>query len=537
MHLHIFPRCKQFCLWGLIVLSLLIMNFAHADECSDELEAIQLPKELKVAPEALSYWQRSTEHRALLRSLARVLHLLNEAGTDLNEIAHFSREAISEKIDSNAVTPLPSLVTTPQIKERFFFLAQTTVGLKLDDRDLSLLAYLIKDVPERKIGDEFIDRGNIKTSDLKRQVDIGKRRIETLLVYPRYREIMAAIMLNRVVRSYFLYIWEIAGLNKVMLPTEKNLDTVTSRVLRGQLNRESLIVVAAIMNVFLLDLANLGEKMNIDSCETKNPVLVCLKRQGVLQAIEPYFAGKIGLKHGLDDLTALTDFFAFGTPLPPSLESIKLSIIDNAKALLLPLKADYAKHVTELQQQRHVSPTPTSSFNFSPRDLFKPSSEPRIKQKTRPHNDLTDDVSAEVSDHAITDENLSLRNFTSYQDSPRPVRDLDSSQTYLFWFLRDTTARIQKIRFSPQVLKWMQEDEISARQFLNALNLGRASNRGQSGLKMLARKSEKYQNPLFELKIKGPHRGLLVLEDGIWRFVSIVSKDHIDRKLESLTPL
>lgn len=211
--------------------------------------------------------------------------------------------------------------------------------------------------------------------------------------------------------------------------------------------------------------------------------------------------------------------------------------VDASKALLLPLKGEYMRF--QSNRQKNVAPVKSSeTFEFKPIDYFKPKASPYIRTAAKAGSDVREEAESRVADlESQIPAERALRAFTTFSAAPRDLSELSAHQSYEFWFLRANEPAKESIRFSTSVIDWFNENPETARAFLNALHMGRARISGQSGIKQMMRRSPHHPGAVYEVKIPGALRGLMLLVNGEWQFISVVTKNEQDRAVGNLEPL
>lgn len=475
------------------------------------IESVALPRELKVSSDALTYLAQNKDHLELLRSLSHIFTVLNSADMGLDKLIAMLRENADDEE-----------------------LKQLT---KLDEQDLALFKTMAGNIVSGVVR-QSVTRG-LSPSDLEARWRKEFDRLQVLLGHHRYREALVAMLNVPRSRRKFIHMWNTAAIDgKGSVMDDRDIDLLITKILRSQSSVQLKAKLTGFLTAFVYDVHVFGEKtvMEVVADSDDYEREYTIKRPQFLQALDAYLAEQLQVKTSIDDINEAIDFFVMGTPLPPTAAVFYQGMVDQAKDLLLPLKSEFARFTADRDRNSKAVVYTGPKLELRLIDLFQPTSGPRIRDKKTSSGNLGRVDSAANVEGNIPSE-LALREYTTFTSMPRALQTLKSGETYRFWFLRESQARLQSVRFSDEVLHWFRENEGMARQFLNAIHLGPARARGQAGVKMLTRKSSRSSNSVYEVKTNSGWRGLMFNIDGVWEFVMITEKSDQDRAVDFLTPI
>lgn len=504
--------------------------------CKDDLdiEQLDLPTPLKLNRESVAYLLQNSEHRWLIESLSRIFTKIHAAGGDLSDLLKTVSEASvsdSANLDLSA-HPLyrsrPDLLS-PVVKENYAQLLDSPWRSELEPDDLAVLAFLLSDVRKNSPDAEFVANIGINFGN-KAQY----QRVSQMLRSEPHRLAAAVLLRSGEGQSFFLNAWNaIASARgkpskaneKFLRPlTSADLDEMASRLERGEVDLGVAGVVQHYIDLMVMSMSQYGLERHARNPHERKTQEETHLRQDSLLLVSQFFAEKIQVRASIDNLMEIVDYIWFGTPLPVSFERFYGDIIKNAKTLAVPLRASY--------QSRPLAATPIAPIRFNLVDQFEPRQSVYVRRnRLEPEVTVTEKLTTLESQ--IPPE-LALRAFTSYDKRPRALRDLEAGITYQFWFMRDDAPRLQQVRLSEAAVEWIKENPIAGRDMLDALHMGRARIKYQSGYKRLARRSANIDGAVYEIKIWSSDRGVMYLHKGVWRFVTVVDKAKLDATVDGL---
>lgn len=504
---------------------------ALAGDCVARVLTLQLPRELKLSPEAVHYLLRSESHRELLEALSRVFAVLNDPDSDLEGIVKPVSDASNGGVaaeDNPFLRSHPHL-DTEIVRANLDNLNNSDLKEKLSANELGLLAYLLRQ-PARNPETREILLGE---HALKARWWKEFERMKIILANARYRNAVAGLLTSPRGRAHFQRVWnEIAVIEHLSFINEEGLDVLISSVARGRSRAPTIMKTKLYLSSLAILIAEFGNSIGIDASRAQGRSDIIFRRQGMMEAVAPFFAEEIQLQSSLDDLSDTLDYLFFGTPLPPPQETLYQAAMDSAKALLLPLKNEYAENRKRTTPLDSAATVTFEAFRIKPVDHFKPGASPYVRRDAK----REDNLNPPAAEFSISPDRA-LREFSSFISSPRPLSEILPRRIYQFWFLREHKFVLQQVKFSESVTQFLGNHEAVGRQLVNSLHLGRARINGQAGIKILFGKSNRYEGPVFELKSLGADRGLLIQVDGVWEFVDVVKKDDIDRAVPNVEPM
>ena len=502
-----------------ILLTCLIVIPAHAVDCEGPLAGpLSIPKEFRLSPEAVKTLSQNPDHALLLESISRVFVVLGEQTPKLSLVAAALREEPTpDEIQSEGLASLPT-----DVNAAFVILKRSSLAPYLSHSDLVLLAQLFREIP-RKQENTILELDRMSRADGLRIQNQTMERIQKLIADRHHRETIRNLFLFPRMRELTLKI----ALNQregalIGANTPDYLDRVTKRIGDGKVHRNELFFIHLCFRFIAVESLYYGKNYIPDRLR--------YERSTFFESAQTHFADKLRAVADLDEMLVMMDHIMFATRLPKSATQLHGIAIEAAKRMLLPRKKELAErpHVIAPEPKAKVEPMQLRLV-----DHFAPKSSAHIRQDhaTLPSASTFDPLSPSIGSAQ------DLRAFTAFADHPRPIETLVPNDTYEFWFLRERRPIKQSIRFSEMSLAWMNQHPIEARAILNALHMGPARMSGQSGIKRLAKRSNRYDGPLFEIKTAGPGRGLMVFKDSVWQLLDVVHKNSLDRAVEQAIAL
>lgn len=540
---------KLVCLLTAAALTATSLASASTANCQADLvnHSLSLPRDLKISEGAAEYLVRSPEHSSLLSSMSRIFLALNHSDLDLNDLGSDLAETqhvlnADERLDlsENDFFKSRLQLISPAVERNLLVLSQTALARTLNSADLGLLAYLWRNTPVNEANQTL--RMTLDRQEVMAHLKVKITRLQFLLGNAQLRKAMVALMGDPDGRAYYLKLFSLA---QMMNPHMRgylhpdNLDQMGRELSRGKaMSREGLMIIQQFLAAFAIDISQYANNTMGLRSSSMDGLTMSYHRDDFLQGLAPYFAEKLHLKSQLNSISSLMDHYLFGSSLPWSTQQLHQQALDEAKILLLPLKAEYSEFQGKLNRQLTAEKisAPATPLKLNLIDLFEPKSSPHIRRRFEDKKSAGRQIAGGVEPSIpVVD---ALRPFTSFATERRNLSELVPLKPYRFWFLRDNEPREQTVRMSVGVCEWIKAHPESGTQLLNALHLGRARTVGQSGLKILNFLiSSRYDGSIFELKTSGSVRGLLLYVHGAWELVAVTTKDDLLRAVDSLTPL
>jgi hypothetical protein len=478
-----------------------------ADECEIALSNF-LPKQLRISEDHLRFAAESEARTKQLKSLSNIFSALQQNRGDLNDLARLLRERSA----SLEVKMAPE-------EDNYLLLKESVWADRLSDEDLHELASLTQRVP--KVENLRLPADSTY-AELRKAMFERLGRLTYLLNFPRYRTAIVQILQTPTGKIRYLM-----ALNSVAKGQRFNYDTDPDGfILRLKRNRVASGKFVDLLDVYLVAFAFL---INGDPLiPISNPEVPL--RNEVVDGLHSYFMHTVPIKTSLDDIADLYDYMMFHTSLPLSGDQLYDSIVEAARTALLTFKGDYTLWLDARRAQSATPALDSSPIELHLRDEFAPKNQFRAPE--RPTSVAAQSKTPAPLSRDTIPEELALWNFIK-EDTPRPLAELRSDVIYQFWYRREsaTEFKLRQVQFQQGVLDYFEANPEKAQQLLNALHMGPAGLRGRPGIKHLtAIHSKYYDGPLFEVKILNHARGLMVLVDGVWQFLSVVHKDDVARE-------
>ena len=252
-------------------------------------------------------------------------------------------------------------------------------------------------------------------------------------------------------------------------------------------------------------------------------------RDLTLRYAAKYFRDVLPVKTPFAVLSILLSTIIFDAPVPVAATELRTTIQDAAQRDVLPLKAERARVVrADTTELRAVD-----RLELRDVDHFAPGSGPSFG---RARAALADDPAPTTPVEADVPEELRLNMYTG-RDAKFGLDTLKTDRVYQFRFAEESGGEvIQRARFAPEVLAWMGEHPRVARKLVDTLCLGHGGE-GRLGIRPLQHKSSAYDGRVFEIKIPGAYRPILIHHRGEWQVLFVAHKDGFDRQVERARPL
>jgi len=495
-------------------------------------EQLDIPAPLKLNRDAIAYLLQNADHRWLLESLSRIFTRIHAANGDLSELLKAVSEVSGRDLSDVDLSKHPLYrirreLLSPVVKENYALLLESSWRFELEPDDLAVLAFLLKDVVKNSADAQFITSQGINFDNRGQYT-----RVQQLLRSEPHRKAAAFILRSGEGRAYFLQAWNaiaiargrpsIANAKFLRVLSSKDLDEMALKLERGRADLGAAGTFYHYIELFTMPLAEYSLdriKRNPNLRETQTGHF----RFDSLALATEFFADKFQIKASIDNLTEILDLIWFGTSLPISFQRLYGDIINNAQWLVSPLRANYA-----MRPKNAVAPP----MRFNLVDHFVPKESVYIRGRRSDRENTIGEMVANLEGQISPER--SFRAFTTYSKRPRSVKDLKADIDYQFWFMREASPSLQKVRLGESVVEWIKEHPSEGRELLDALHMGRAQGKFESGYKKLRRRSPNVDGPIYRLKISNSDRGVMYLHNGVWRFVKVVDKSLLDATIDGI---
>ena len=255
-----------------------------------------------------------------------------------------------------------------------------------------------------------------------------------------------------------------------------------------------------------------------------------------------YFGRDLPIRSSLAVVSVLVGVLHQGLPPPVLAADIERTLVDSTQRTVSPYRSAAPNLGTARAPGAMVNPgtRPANELTKSPhpspgkfeiRDFFAPP--PASAKRKRILPATTDPIPPKDAGPLPIHPERDLRVLFRSQD----VEGLKPHFVYEFDFSRTPNQPRQKVVFAPKALRWLEENSAFARPMLEAMMSG-LSRGDDPGLKLLlGGKSRFYDGRIWEIKIKGNPRGLVIRLDNVWQVLDVAAKNAVDRKCENLKPL
>lgn len=249
----------------------------------------------------------------------------------------------------------------------------------------------------------------------------------------------------------------------------------------------------------------------------------------LLNLVEEEFATRFPEIKTPDDIMNLLNFIYYGATPIDSPDSIRAALVEAAKSLLLPAKAELAQLKAEqhqaMQQQSLQNSKPIVVFSypseFIPTKIQTPNPNKRRNQ-TSTENSEAEPVSSKKQQSSKSENDLSRW----FQEPNIMLRD---NYEYTFTFIRNQQNGVQKIIFPKDIVEALNASPRERNKFIKAINLGYTAqnSKGTPGVKLLYAKGENDQN-IYEVKPgDSSYRLIMIKQDGVWIVQKLLTKKEM----------
>lgn len=238
-------------------------------------------------------------------------------------------------------------------------------------------------------------------------------------------------------------------------------------------------------------------------------------------------------------MLSFVDHLAFDKPAPLPTPVLREMMHKEAARLLMPLKGRYSHHQAIQQREADRALVQKMKENAPPPPPFRLIEMPPVPPTGRKKCSRAPVVAQPVPAPAPSEcpppipTELDLRQFSSYADQPRSMRDVDENVVYQVAFER--FGESGSVRFSSKMVHWLKKHPDEGRVILDAFILGRARPKGQNGFKIYYR--ERPGERVYQIKTHAKLRGLAFHIGGVWQIVAPSHKDTIHLDAEEAKPL
>lgn len=505
-----------------------------ANGCEDALLAIPLElARLKVTPEVLAV--SDAKDRRVLRALIKILNLSNE-----EFLARLSQSIIENPGEPSKVETLmnPYFGSYPEQYRPFAATTLVTVrdqfADKMDAFELGLLSAMIPDSPRAFNWEE------------NENLPFNIGRLQKLIISDLHRPALHRILKHLSSDPTFL-IESAAQLNH--LPSIRSrlkpahVEKMLAQLGRGAVNEMDQAAIVVMVSTVLdrmekwLNEAVRAEARNPPDDEPKHE---SSEREAFRWVVESYVTNALRFSTDVDALSVTLRALLETDPLPMGSKELRLKILASLEPIVRPILRRYQS----VQPVRLIEPkssalsvrTPLAPANFAPKDLFAPPPTGKKRARVGPAISKAPPADKLNSEAVQMDAAIDLHQFTSFVSAPRALDSLRPDLIYRFVFMRDRAPKLRSVRFSPEFAVWVKNNVSVGRQLLSAMNLGECHGQA-SGIKPVFGRSRRHDGPIYEVKIRGNSRALLVLKDGVWQVLRVVRVGDVLREIEWLESL
>ena len=514
-------------------------SYAHAPDdataCERALTAGARDAEdrLKIGPEIRARVD-GADHR-LLVNVVDTLARLDDQTLELiaREVIENPPPADDAVVKANSFFADHPAAATPFARVTYEILR----GMRLPDLDEYQLGLLAALVPVQ----ERVDNSSpLKKDKVSAAVRMTSKYAE-LISRPEYRgpllDLLDRLFDRGIIATIHFY--------KMGMPTKaledvfnyENMRRSVDRIRAGRISTRDAVILSTTLNALYNQIPAANDDNSAGLRFEKLPdgtAIRILRRDFGLFIVERYLGEKLRIESSMSALMTAFGVICYLDPLPMTARRLRQGLLANADRLVGPVRLR-ARKTEDLRTIPAWTPAPAAPPSLNLKDHFAPA--PQKQRRRANASPETESPRATAWVRPSISPERSLHDFTSFAPNPRGPEELKAGWTYEFWYMREANASVRRVRFGPDVVDWLRDHPGQARQMLNALHLG-VSYGAQTGIKSLGSMgSRRFDGLVYEVKVHGKFRPLLIFVDGAWEVLRVSHKDAIAHDVTWLTPL